>query len=110
MRRTDATGGSGAEPAEVPGSMSTGPRSMFFLKPTSKVEHKVSTVIQKNEPRCRKLNENQRLLKHMFKNTMTNQDYEKNEGLNPASAYKFPEAYCESRKKVSTVTHSKRES
>ena len=29
---------------------------------------------------------------------MKNQDYEQNEGLNPASAYKFPEAYCESRK------------
>ena len=61
-------------------------------------------------PRCRKLNENLRLLRPMSKNSMKNQDYQQNEGLNPASAHKFPEAYCESRKKVLTVTHLKRES
>ena len=47
VRHTDATGGSGAGYGEDAGSMSTGPRSMFFLKPTSKVGKKVSTVTQK---------------------------------------------------------------
>ena len=57
VRHTDATGGLRAGSGEVPGSMSTGPRSMFFLKPTSKVGNKcrqlhrkrtsMSTVTQK---------------------------------------------------------------
>ena len=43
-------------------------------------------------------------------NTWKHQDFHRTEGQNPASAYTFPEAYFESRKKVATVTHLKRES
>ena len=37
-------------------------------------------------------------------------DFQQNESRNPASAYKIPRAEFESRKKVATVTHLKRES
>ena len=71
--------------------------------PTKEAQSDLSEASGITRRRKKRLRNNRTRLE--WKNSMKNQDYEKNEGLNPASAYKFPEAYCESRKKVSTVTH-----
>ena len=84
------------------------PRTRVFLEAYLESRKTVSTVTQKTNLDVE--NSKKTLVIETSFSRMKIKDFQQNESQDPASAYKIPRAYFESRKQVATVTHLKRQS